>query len=111
MVSGAYKLRVFLLFLVTSAILSGCSKTNYRWLYYDETYCADKWDRHMVNEKLKENIVSYLNGRGIKVVEIEIFSDRVAESCSACTCKSGRRIKCKVRKRSVKDLKNEGFYQ
>jgi hypothetical protein len=54
MVPGAYKLRVFLLFLVTSAILSGCSKTNYRWLYYDETYCADKWDRHMVNEKLKE---------------------------------------------------------
>ena len=106
------KLRTFSVLLVVSILLFGCGKTgNYKWLHYDETYCADKWDGNINNEKLKDNVVAYLDKQGIKVYEIEIFSDRTPDACADCYCKSGRRIKCKVKKRDVKDIKKEGFYE
>lgn len=104
--------RIFSLILILSAFVLGCGKSgNVRWVQYDETYCADRWDYNINNEKLKENITTYLKDQGIKVLELEIFSDRTAETCRECTCKSGRRIKCKIKKRDVKEAKTLGFYE
>ena len=108
--------RMFRTFFVLSSliavIVAGCGKSgSVRWVHYDETFCADRWERSSNNEKLKENIVNYLDEKGIKVFEIEIFSDRTADNCTECTCKSGRRIKCKVSRRDAKDIKKEGFYE
>src|SRR3954465_13993337 len=57
------RVRAFLALLVLSAILSGCGKSNVRWVVYDETLCADKWEYSPVNEKLKDNIVAYFKGK------------------------------------------------
>lgn len=64
----------------------------------------------MNNEKLKDKVVEYLATKGIKVLEIEIFFDRTPDTCSDCVCKTGRRIKCKIKKRDISDIKKEGFY-
>lgn len=105
-----HKSRIVLTFCVLSLVFSGCTKSNFRWLYYDETNCADKWEKNIINEKLKDNVVNYLDKQGIKVFEIEIFSDGTADACTDCACKTGRRIKCKVKKRDVSDIKRQGFY-
>jgi len=102
--------RTILILLVVSAVFFGCNKTNVKWLHYDETNCSDRWDSNINNERLKDNVVAYLEGKGIKVLEIEIFSDGTSDSCADCSCKTGRRIKCKVKKRDVNDIKSQGFY-
>ena len=104
--------RTFFVLSVFIAVIAGCGKSgNVRWVHYDETNCADRWERSNNNEKLKENIVNYLDEKGIKVFEIEIFSDRTADACTDCNCKSGRRVKCKVSRGDAKDIKKEGFYE
>jgi hypothetical protein len=110
MFQKVYKFRFCLALIVTTALVFGCSKSNTAWLYYDETNCLDKWESNMNNELLKNNVVSYMDTRGVKVLEIEIFSDREKENCTECSCKTGRRIKCKVKKRDIKAIKREGFY-
>jgi hypothetical protein len=80
-------------------------------VYYDETKCSDKWTYQNNNEALKENVTSYLSGKGIKIYEIEIFWNSNPESCSECYCKTGRRFKCKVKKSDLKEIEQEGFYQ
>lgn len=100
-----------LLFLLV-LFFSTCTKPlSVKWVQYDETNCADRWDHVMNNEKQKDIIVSYLKSNGIKVFEIEIFSDKPAEACSSCECKTGRTIKCKIGKRDLNDIKSYGFYQ
>jgi|GEM_PF-1032407 len=112
MFQGLHMFRTLLVLLVVSAVLFGCGKSgNVRWVHYDETYCADKWEKSVNNEKLKSNISSYLEGKGIKVFEIEIFTDRSAETCTDCACKSGRRVKVKIKRSDVKEIKREGFYE
>lgn len=92
--------------------LSGCTKSgNVKWVYYDETQCADKWTYTNNNESLKLNVISYMKSKGITIYEMEIFNDRTAESCTECSCKSGRRLKCKVKKSDLKEIKQEGFYE
>ena len=91
-------------------VLAGCKKSSsVRWVFYDETNCADRWTYTNNNELLKQNITEYLDGRGVKVYEIEIFRMLDAESCSDCHCKTGRQIKCKIRKSDLDNAKNEGF--
>ncbi len=89
-----------------------CNKPLHeRWVYYDETHCADAWVHNNTNELLKDNIIAYFKTKDIEIYEIEIFTDREPESCYSCGCKTGRRIKCKIRKRDVDDMKQNGFYQ
>lgn len=105
-------LRTIFLLVVVSTLFFGCSKSyRFRWVSYDETNCADRWERNMNNERLKDNVITYLEGKGVKVYEIEIMSDRTADACTECTCKSGRRIKIKVNRGDLKSAKSEGFYE
>jgi hypothetical protein len=101
-----------ILFVSLLFILAGCGKNNkIAWVYYDETICADKWERTINNEKLKDNIVAYFKNKGVKIYELEVFSDRTPDQCSDCVCKTGRRIKAKVKNKDVSDMKAENFYE
>ncbi len=54
-------LSLFGVLLLTLALFLQCSKTGKtKWLYYNQTQCADKWGSYTNNEdlKLKINIVA-----------------------------------------------------
>src|SRR4051812_38756814 len=91
-----YKLAAIVLVVLS---ISACSKSSkVRWVLYDETNCSDKWAYTNNNEVLKDNIVNYMDSKGVKIYEIEIFRIVDAESCSECSCKTGRQVKCKIKK-------------
>jgi hypothetical protein len=103
---------LFAVSLFTMLLVSSCSKYGrVAWVYYDETLCADKWERPLNNERLKDNIVAYFKSRGVRIYELEIYSDRTPDTCSECTCKTGRRVKAKVKGNDVDEMKSENFYQ
>lgn len=107
-----YKFRTLLILLAGIVMFFGCGKNgNVRWVHYDETQCSDKWEYSVNNEKLKENVTAYLEKKNVKVFEIEIFTDRPSDGCADCYCKTGRRIKCKIKKNDVKEVKGVGFYE
>lgn len=93
-----------------AVISSGCSKSKVKWLYYDETHC-DRWEYAMNNEQLKDNFTNYYKTRGVKIFEVEIFSDINPDQCIDCTCKTGRRFKAKVSRSDAKALRGDGFYE
>lgn len=100
-------LLVFVLF-----AFADCGKRNkIEWIYYDETRCADQWEFNINNEKLKENIISTMEARGVDIIELEIFSDRTPSGCFECDCKTGRRIKAKIRGKDLSAAQSQGFYQ
>jgi hypothetical protein len=107
-----YMIRYFLLVLTIALFSVSCTKQKQaKWMYYQETICADKWEYTINNEKLKDNVVAYLQTKGVTVYEMEIFRIGEPETCSACTCKTGRRYKLKVKKSDVSDAKSEGLYE
>jgi len=93
--------------------LNGCEKlVKTSWVYYDESYCADPWGNNSVQtDEKKENIETHFKDKGIKIFKVEILDDRTPESCFSCRCKTGNRIKCKIKERDVTEMENEGFYQ
>lgn len=100
------------LLLTLQLVLSSCNKPlKERWVYYDETYCADGWVYSGVNEVLKQNIIDYFKAKNISIYDIEIFVDRQADQNSSCLNKSGRRIRCKIGKRDLDEIKEHGFYE
>lgn len=105
------RLTPWLLALVLVFALSCSKHGNTKWLWYDQTQCADKWGPYKNNEDLKNIMTAYFDERGIKVYDIEIFGNGVADSCLACPCKTGKRIKLKVKSRDLQAIKDEGFYE
>ncbi|MDY0368762.1 MAG: hypothetical protein WCR58_01745 [Bacteroidales bacterium] len=104
---------ILMMSLIGLLSFSGCEKiSDTTWVYYDETYCADPWGYNTVsdNEK-KKNVEKYLKDKSIKVFKIEITHDGVQENCFACGCKTGKRIKCKVKESDKGTILNEKFYQ
>jgi hypothetical protein len=90
----------------------GCGKRfTYKWVYYDETYCSDVWKTSANNETLKQNVIDYLDAKGVKVFDIEIFSDKTAESFVSCDNRTGRRFKCKIKEINLSKVKGLGFYE
>jgi len=93
-------------------LFSQCAKTGKtKWVYYNQTQCSDKWGAYTNNEDLKIKITEYFDSKSIDVFDIEIFSNGTADACLDCTCKTGRRIKLKVMKRDLDEIKEEGFYE
>jgi hypothetical protein len=105
------RLKTFFLIAIFSLFLLNCSKSKFVWMYYNETSCSDKWSYDINNEKLKDNVTAYLDSKGIKVLELEIYVDGTVETCTACNCKTGRRIKVKVKGGEEDNLQGEGFYK
>ena len=92
---------------------NSCEKlTDTAWVYYNETWCADKWGQSTVSEdEKKKNIKKYFKDKGIKIFQVEITNDGVLQTCFSCGCTTGKRIKCKVEEKEVEAMKNENFYQ
>jgi hypothetical protein len=100
------------LILFIAIFVAGCNKSsNVRWVYYDETNCADPWAFTNNNEQLKNNVVNYLDGEGVKVFEIEIFRQQPAETCPECTCKTGRQYKLKIKRSDLDNARSKNFYE
>lgn len=104
--------RIFFAVVIISAVGLACTKPRkIKWVYYDQTICADKWGAYTGNEDLKLKITDYFEGLNIDVYDIEIFNFGTPETCLACTCKTGKTIKLKVKKKDLEDIKKEGFYE
>jgi len=101
------------LVVVISFSFTGCEKlTNTTWVYYNETYCADVWGQNTVPEdEKKKTIKKHFKDKGIRIFKVEITADGTPDSCFSCGCKTGKRIKCKIKEKDVTAMKNEGFYQ
>ncbi|HQQ93859.1 MAG TPA: hypothetical protein PLQ93_04855 [Bacteroidia bacterium] len=103
---------IFSALCMTLLLALACTKpSNIRWVYYNQTYCSDKWGAYSNNEDLKVKITEYCKSKNIDVYDIEIYSNGTADNCLDCTCKTGKRIKLKVKKRDLEDIKKEGFYE
>jgi hypothetical protein len=93
-------------------VFIACNKANhYVWVFCDETYCSNGWTASNNNEALKQNVVDYYKGKGTTIYDLEIFSDRDAETNTTCFNKTGRRVKCKIKNHDLKKMKAEGFYE
>lgn len=80
-------------------------------MYYDQTVCSDKWGSYTNNEDLKIKIKDYLAGKNIEAYDIEIFNTGTPDNCLDCYCKTGKKIKLKVKKKDLNNIKSEGFYE
>ena len=77
---------------------------------YDETQCADPWVKRTQDAETISNVKDYLSSRDIDVLNIQISNDGVYESCRACSCKTGRRIKVKIKYMYLERIKAVHFY-
>lgn len=104
---------ILIISFVGIATFNSCEKlTNTAWVYYNETYCADAWGQNTVPEdEKKKNIEKYFKDKGIKIFKVEITDDGTLDLCESCGCKSGKRIKCKIKEDDVESMKKAGFYQ
>jgi hypothetical protein len=104
--------KLYAILFLLSIVLFSCTKTrNIAWMYYDETQCADKWAFTNNNEMLKDNVMNYLKSQKVKAYEMEIFNNTAPESCTACTCKTGRRYKIKIRHSDIDEAKRLGLFE
>ena len=105
---------IILITLIIAATSISCEKIyNTTWVYYDETYCFDSWgtiENTPENEKIKA-VEEYFKDKGVKIFKVEIAKDGTPEACDACHCKSGNRIKCKIKERDLSKMGKEGYYQ
>lgn len=109
---SSYILVLLLVLGVFALFVPGCKKnTTYKWVNYDETFCADGWEFTANNETLKNNITEHFNKKDIKIYDIEIFTDRDPEQFLICSNKTGRRLHCKVKLKNLDDMKAMGFYE
>lgn len=103
----------FLVSLITAGALinTSCKSNNNIWVFYDETYCSDVWKYNSNNEALKQNIVDFFKTEGVSILELEIYIDRPEEVNNTCQNKTGRRVKCKVKKKDLSRMQSRGFYE
>jgi predicted GNAT superfamily acetyltransferase len=89
-----------------------CSKQQEpKWVYYDETVCADRWPGDGNNEKLKQNIIDYAKKKGFTIFELELIIDGTSDPCSDCNCRTGRRVHAKIPQSDFDAARSERFYE
>ena len=102
---------ILITILAANFTFTACQKDTI-WVYYDETYCADKWGVANVPDKEKiKNIKKHLRKQHIQVFKVEIIGDGTLEVCKACFCKTGKRIRCKINEDDLPKAINEKFYK
>ncbi|MBI2721093.1 MAG: hypothetical protein HYX39_02845 [Bacteroidetes bacterium] len=107
------KASFFYILLVTIVTLTNCQKLiQTSWVYYDETACADPWgDSNNDESSKKNNVKNYLKDKDIKVFEVQILNDGTLELCYSCGCKTGHRIKCKIKSKDKANAIALNFYE
>lgn len=68
------------------------------------TQCADPWGHDTDENKLFDEVKSYLKDKDIEVLEINKFSVNVGAVCLACTCPGDEELKIKVSEADGKKL-------
>ncbi|MEI6020171.1 MAG: hypothetical protein WCR21_03515 [Bacteroidota bacterium] len=110
--SNFNKTTILFVLLFVLLFFGACRKSsNYKWLNYDETFCADAWSASNNNETLKQNVVEFMKTKDITVYDSEIFVAKDAEPSTTCSNKTGRIIKCKIKEGKAFDIKAFGFYE
>lgn len=114
---------IILFTLVIAATTISCEKLyNTTWVCYDDTFCANPWSSIInisvetpQNEKIKA-VEKYFKDKGIKTFKIEIVKDKTLLDfypdsiiCLACHCKTGYRVKCKIKERDLSKMKKKVF--
>lgn len=84
----------FLIILLTPIIFSCTKKTpiQYVSLSHKQTICADLWLTGSSDSLTLVNVAHYLDSLGLYIASLLIKLDNSPESCTACTCKTGKTI-------------------
>ena len=78
---------------------------------YDETECNNPWDRTPEDAETISNVKEYLRSKNINVLDIQITKDGINDFCRACWCRTGRRIKVKIKSEDLEKIEEEKFYE
>lgn len=107
------KKSIVLIIILLMATLTSCEKlVKTSWVYYDETYCADPWGHSTTEYSRKiKDIEAYFKEKKIRIFKTEILHDRVMEMCHSCGCKSGNRIRCKIKSKDKSEMIDLSFYE
>lgn len=103
---------VFIFFTIFACEKDNGLTGNRENFYYEESYCADPWERSdsASDEELKERVSKYLKG----TLDIDYFNFRVThdgktEICSSCSCTTGRIIRIEADQAYQNILLENGF--
>ena len=76
-----------------------CQKNNpilsdkYITLAYPQTYCTDPWVTVLADDSLTlKNVSAYLTSNNLYIANLSIKRDSLPGTCSACYCKTGKKI-------------------
>ncbi len=93
-------------------LFSSCKKeTDGTWYFYDQTKCADVWDTYLINTTY-EGLIEYHFSEFTEATidEVQIVDDGAEEqSCEACSCTTGTRIRVKAELEFQDIMESEGF--
>ena len=78
---------------------------------YNQTGCADPWDKGINDSALVSNVKSFLLSDSINVIDVAISNDGIYEGCKACTCTTGKRIKAVIYNNDLNKIERLRFYK
>lgn len=77
---------------------------------YEETKASDPWTKSENDYELIINIKNFLSD-SVKVYDVFITDDGTLETCKAAYCKTGRRIKAKIKSDDLSKIEKLKFYE
>ncbi len=89
-----YLLIAAVIFSAAATIFSCSKKNNDNELVmsYNQTKCADAWGSPANDSLTLVNVNNYLDGLGLYKIAVAIIPVNVADTCAACSCKTGKVI-------------------
>jgi len=94
-------------------LFSSCKKDEEgTWYFYDQTKCADEWDSYLINVINLEGLIEYHFSEFTEVIVDEVIVDENGgeeQSCEACNCTTGTRIRVKADIQYQAEMQAEGF--
>ncbi len=65
---------------------------KYTTFKYNQTYCSDPWPTGVNDSLTLKNVAHYLDSLQLYIASMQLKPEMVADSCSACNCKTGNTI-------------------
>jgi hypothetical protein len=88
----------FAILIFSITVLLACAKKDaigkdeYITLTYQQTYCSDRWSTAATDSLTLDNVRTYLHLNGLYISSLSMKQTANADSCKACTCKTGKTI-------------------
>lgn len=85
------------LFISIVALLA-CTKkeamgeNEYTTLIYQQTFCSDPWTTAASDSLTLNNVQAYINSNNLYLAGLSIKQTSNADTCKACTCKTGKTL-------------------